>query len=82
MNLPAIIALWYEPGTIYDVRNSLYHKSARRKWVSIRYIREVWAKAQDDGDLPPFDRPANGFSEKQSIVLKRFMMVEREKRAA
>jgi hypothetical protein len=83
MNAARIEALWYEQGTIHDARMMLYLQSGRRKWIPIRRIRETWALAQKEGRLPPsIVRPHHGFPPGPSSILKRFMMIEREKRAA
>lgn len=82
MNPSAIEALWYEPGTAADAALAAHHASGRRKHVSADQVRAIWAKAQREGRLPPFDRPMNGFPSGPSAILKRFMMIEREKRAA
>jgi hypothetical protein len=72
MNPARIEALWYEQGTIYDIRTMLYMQSGRRKWIPIRRIRETWAKAQQEGRLPPPEvvRPNDGdFTQDQREII-------------
>ena len=84
MNPTPIIALWYEPGTAQDAATAAYHRNGRRKYISADSVRSLWAKAQEDGRLPPsyFVRPLNGWGESQSLILKAFMGVERGRVAA
>lgn len=82
MNPRAIEALWYEPGTPADAANAAHHASGRRKHFTADMVRDIWAKAQREGRLPPFERPANGFPPAAAVILKRFMMIEQQKRAA
>jgi hypothetical protein len=71
-------ARWFDQGTAADVAAAINMRRARIKWVSAHWVKEKWAQAQKRGDLPPFDRPHNGFPEGPRTILRRFVEVQRE----
>jgi len=75
-------ARWFDEGTAADVAAAINMRRARIKHVSAHWVKERWAAAQKRGDLPPFDRPTNGFPDGPRQILLRFMQVQREKVAA
>lgn len=83
MNPRAIESLWYEPGTAADAANAAHHASGRRKHFTADMVRDIWAKAQREGRLPPsaFVRPSDGWSDNQAAILRAFMGVQQRKAA-
>ncbi len=74
-------ARWFDEGTAADVAAALNKNRARVKWRSAHWVKTQWAKAQERGDLPPFERPTNGFPDGPREIILRFMQVQREKAA-
>ena len=65
-------ARWFDEGTAADVAAAINMRRARIKWVSAYWVKERWAQAQKRGDLPPFDRPHNGFPAGPRQIVRRF----------
>lgn len=75
-------ARWFDEGTAADAAAAINMHRARIKHVSPHWVKTQWAAAQKRGDLPPFERPANGFPPGPRQILLRFRDVMMGKVAA
>jgi hypothetical protein len=62
----AIILAWARTGSVTDL---LLEFDAARTPTSSSHIEKVWRDARARGDLPPLERPENGFNYEQSEAL-------------
>lgn len=65
-----IEALWFEKGTAADAAAATNMHRADDNKISAQGVREIWERAREEGRLPPFDRPLNGFPAGPSSILK------------
>lgn len=72
VTIPAILDLWFEPGTPADAANAANNccDPSNRTWTAER-VRSEWLKAQKDGRLPNLMRPHAGFSGDALVVVRK-----------
>ena len=62
-----IIAAFSQP---YSIERLVYQFKALGRPTTQEYIERVWREAKESGELPPLDRPEEGFDQRHTALMQ------------